>query len=106
MLTHLWVCVVNGYKGHLPLPLVFLFDLSCRMRLALLYVSLYCYLRCCSELDLHPIRLGSQGDPIDWFVVWFSSILGPDELELPQQCHHDKEQLHSSQTLSKTHTGA
>lgn len=63
-------------------------------------------LSCCSELDLHSIRFWSQSHPINWFIVRFSSILWPRELELPEQRHHDEEQLHTSQTLAKTHTRA
>lgn len=55
------------------------------------------------ELNLHAVRFGSQSDSIHWCVVWFSCILRPDELKLSQQSHHDDEELHSSQTLSKTH---
>lgn len=56
-----------------------------------------------SELDFHAVRFGSQSDPIDWSEVWFSCVLGPDELELPQQSHHDEEELHASQTFPETH---
>lgn len=61
-------------------------------------------LLCFPEYDLHAIRSGSKSNPIDWSIIWLSCIFRPDELKLPQQCHNDEEELHTSQTLSETHT--
>lgn len=58
---------------------------------------------CGPELYLHEVRFGRQSHPKNWRVVGLSGLLGPDELELPQQGHRDEEELHTSQTLTEAH---
>lgn len=57
-----------------------------------------------SELDLHVIGFRRLGRPVNRSVVRLSCIFRPDELEPPQQSHQEEEELHTSQTLTETHT--
>lgn len=90
-------CVTFIFGSFWPLESI-LINLHCSS-----CVSEDCLL-CGPELHLHAVRFRRQSDPIDWGVVRLSCILRPDELELPQQSHHDEEELHTGQTLSKAHT--
>lgn len=58
---------------------------------------------CGPELDLYAVWVRRQSDSHHGGLVWLSCIFRPDELELPQQGHNDEEELHLSQTLSRTH---
>lgn len=55
------------------------------------------------ELHPHAVRFGRQRDAVDRDVVGRSCVLGPDELEPPQQGGQDEEELHAGQTLPQAH---
>ena len=57
-----------------------------------------------SYLDVYVVRFGCLSDSEHRGEVWLACVLWPDKLESSQQGHQDEEELHTSQTLTQTHT--